>query len=45
VAALLIYEHSLISPRDRSRLDVAFFTMNGVISVSFFAFVLADVLL
>jgi 4-hydroxybenzoate polyprenyltransferase len=41
---LLLYEHSLISPRDRSRLDMAFFTMNGVISVTFFAFVLADVL-
>jgi 4-hydroxybenzoate polyprenyltransferase len=45
VAALLLYEHSLISPTDRSRLDMAFFTMNGVISVTFFAFVLADVLL
>jgi 4-hydroxybenzoate polyprenyltransferase len=44
VAALLIYEHSLISPDDRGRLDTAFFTMNGVISVTFFAFVLADVL-
>jgi 4-hydroxybenzoate polyprenyltransferase len=45
VAALLLYEHSLISPADRSRLNMAFFTMNGVISVTFFAFVLADVLL
>jgi 4-hydroxybenzoate polyprenyltransferase len=44
VAALLVYEHSLISPNDRGRLDMAFFTMNGVISVTFFAFVLADVL-
>ena len=44
VAGLLVYEHSLVSPRDTSRLDAAFFTMNGVISVSFFAFVLADVL-
>jgi 4-hydroxybenzoate polyprenyltransferase len=44
VAALLIYEHSLISPDDRGRLDTAFFTMNGVISVTFFACVLADVL-
>jgi 4-hydroxybenzoate polyprenyltransferase len=44
VAALLLYEHSLISPADQSRLDMAFFTMNGVISVTFFAFVLADVL-
>jgi 4-hydroxybenzoate polyprenyltransferase len=43
VAALLAYEHSLVAPRDWRRLDTAFFTMNGVISVSFFVFVLADV--
>jgi 4-hydroxybenzoate polyprenyltransferase len=45
VAVLLLYEHSLVSPGDRRRLDMAFFTMNGVISVTFFAFVLGDVLL
>jgi 4-hydroxybenzoate polyprenyltransferase len=45
VAGLLLYEHSLVSPRDTSRLDMAFFTMNGVISVTFFLFVLADVVL
>jgi 4-hydroxybenzoate polyprenyltransferase len=45
VGALLLYEHLLVSPQDRSRLDMAFFTMNGVISVTFFGFVLADVLL
>jgi 4-hydroxybenzoate polyprenyltransferase len=44
VAVLLAYEHALVSPRDWRRLDTAFFTMNGVISISFFAFVLADVL-
>ncbi len=44
VAVLLFYEHSLVSPRDWRRLDMAFFTMNGVISVTFFAFVLLDVL-
>jgi len=44
-AGLLLYEHSLVSPSDRRRLDMAFFTMNGVISVTFFAFVLGDVLL
>jgi 4-hydroxybenzoate polyprenyltransferase len=44
VAGLLLYEHSLVSPRDRSRLDMAFFGMNGVISVTFFLFVLADVI-
>ena len=44
VGALLLYEHSLVRPGDLRRLDTAFFTMNGVISVAFFAFVLADVL-
>jgi 4-hydroxybenzoate polyprenyltransferase len=44
VAALLVYEHSLVRPGDLRRLDAAFFTMNGVISVAFFVFVLADVL-
>jgi 4-hydroxybenzoate polyprenyltransferase len=43
VAGLLLYEHSLVSPRDTSRLDMAFFSLNGVISVTFFLFVLADV--
>jgi len=33
VAALLIYEHSLVSPRDLSRLDVAFFNVNGYIAL------------
>jgi 4-hydroxybenzoate polyprenyltransferase len=44
VAALLAYEHSLVGPGDLRRLDQAFFTMNGVISVAFFVFVLFDVL-
>jgi 4-hydroxybenzoate polyprenyltransferase len=44
VGALLLYEHSLVRPGDLRRLDAAFFTMNGVISVAFCAFVLADVL-
>jgi 4-hydroxybenzoate polyprenyltransferase len=44
VGGLLAYEHSLVSPRDWRRLDTAFFTMNGLISIGFFAFVLADVL-
>ena len=43
VAGLLLYEHSLVSPRDTSRLDMAFFTMNGVLSVTFFLCVLGDV--
>jgi 4-hydroxybenzoate polyprenyltransferase len=42
VAALLLYEHLIVSPRDLSRLNAAFFTVNGVLSVVFFAFVLAD---
>jgi 4-hydroxybenzoate polyprenyltransferase len=44
VAALLAYEHSLVRPHDLRRLDAAFFTMNGVISVTFFLFVLGDAL-
>jgi 4-hydroxybenzoate polyprenyltransferase len=42
VAGLLVYEHSLVRPGDLRRLDTAFFTMNGVISVAFFLFVLVD---
>jgi 4-hydroxybenzoate polyprenyltransferase len=45
VGALLAYEHSLVRPNDLRRLDAAFFTVNGVISVVFFLFVLADVTL
>ena len=44
VGLLLLYEHSLVRPGDLRRLDTAFFTMNGVISVAFFLFVLVDVL-
>ena len=44
VAVLLAYEHSLVRPGDLRRLDTAFFTMNGVISVAFCVFVLLDVL-
>lgn len=44
VAALLAYEHALVSPHDLSKLNAAFFTMNGVISVLFFGFVAADLL-
>jgi 4-hydroxybenzoate polyprenyltransferase len=44
VAALLVYEHSLVRPDDLRRLDAAFFTANGVISVAFAAFVIADAL-
>ncbi|MBV9610740.1 MAG: UbiA family prenyltransferase [Acidobacteria bacterium] len=44
VAALIIYEHTLVRADDLSRLNAAFFTMNGVISVVFFLFVAADLL-
>jgi 4-hydroxybenzoate polyprenyltransferase len=44
VAALLLYEHTLVRHDDLSKLDAAFFTMNGVISVVFFVFVAADLL-
>jgi 4-hydroxybenzoate polyprenyltransferase len=44
VAVLLAYEHTLVSPRDLSKLNAAFFTMNGVISIVFFGFVAADLL-
>ncbi len=44
VALLLAYEHSLVSAKDLSRLNAAFFTMNGVISVVFFLFVAGDLL-
>ena len=42
VSALLVYEHLLVRPGDLRRLDAAFFTMNGAISVAFAAFVIAD---
>ena len=41
VAGLLVYEHSLVSPGDLSRLDVAFFNVNGYIAVILFLAVLA----
>jgi 4-hydroxybenzoate polyprenyltransferase len=43
-AALLVYEHAIVRPGDLRRLDAAFFTLNGVISLVFFAFVALDVL-
>ena len=41
-AAILAYEHRLVRPGDLSRLDAAFFTMNGVMSLTVFAFALVD---
>ena len=43
-AALLVYEHSIVRPGDLRRLDAAFFTLNGIISAVFFAFVALEVL-
>jgi 4-hydroxybenzoate polyprenyltransferase len=44
VAGLLVYQHSLVSPRDLSRINAAFFTANGAISILFFVIVLLDVM-
>lgn len=45
IAGLLIYEHSLVKPGDLSKLDFAFFNMNGYISVTVFAVTLIDMLI
>jgi len=45
IVALLVYEHSLVKPHDLSRVNAAFFTMNGYVSVLFFLFWAADILL
>ena len=45
VLMLLVYEHSLVRPNDLSRVNVAFFTLNGYVSVLFFIFWAADILL
>ena len=45
IASLLIYEHSLVKPNDLSRVNAAFITMNGYVSVLFFLFWAADIFL
>ena len=45
IVALLVYEHSLVKPHDLSRVNAAFFTMNGYVSVLFFVFWAADIFL
>jgi len=45
VALLLVYEHSLVKHNDLSRVNAAFFTMNGLISMGFLFFIAADVML
>jgi len=42
VAGLLIYEHSLVRPDDLSKINIAFFNMNGIISIGLMLFVIAD---
>jgi 4-hydroxybenzoate polyprenyltransferase len=45
VVGLLIYEHRLVTPHDLSRVNAAFFTLNGWVSVLFFLFWAADILI
>ena len=45
VAALLLDEHLIVSPKDLSRMNAAFFTLNGIISAVYFVAVAADVLI
>lgn len=44
ISLMIAWEHHLVKPGDLSRLDAAFFNMNGYISVTIFCFTLADVL-
>jgi 4-hydroxybenzoate polyprenyltransferase len=44
ISAILVWEHALVRPSDLSRLDVAFFNLNGYVSVAFFMATLADVI-
>ena len=43
IVALLVYEHSLVKPHDFSKVNAAFFTVNGYVSVLFFLFWAADI--
>ncbi len=43
VAALLLYEHSLVKPKDLSKINTAFFTVNGIISVGLMGITLIDI--
>lgn len=45
VGAIMVYEHSLVSPNDLSRVNVAFFTMNGIISIVMLSFTIGDLLI
>jgi 4-hydroxybenzoate polyprenyltransferase len=43
-AGLIVYEHSLVSPDDISRVNIAFFNVNGIISIGIFAVTLIDLM-
>ncbi|EJL40923.1 4-hydroxybenzoate octaprenyltransferase [Brevibacillus agri] len=43
--AILIYEHTLVKPTDLSKVDVAFFNMNGILSVVMFVFTMIDLVI
>jgi 4-hydroxybenzoate polyprenyltransferase len=45
IGAILVWEHAIVRPNDLSRLDMAFFNLNGWVSVAFFVATLVDVLL
>jgi 4-hydroxybenzoate polyprenyltransferase len=42
VVGMLIYEHSIVKPNDLSRVNAAFFTVNGVVSILMFLAILLD---
>ena len=44
-AGLIIYEHSLVRPDDLSRVNIAFFNVNGIISIGLFLFTILDILI
>lgn len=45
IAAILFYEHWLVAKRGLSHINIAFFTLNGVVSILFFCFTMADILI
>jgi 4-hydroxybenzoate polyprenyltransferase len=44
VAGAFVYEHAIVRPHDLSRLNRAFFTVNGIIGITLFAFALCDLI-
>lgn len=45
VGGIMVYEHSLVSPQDLSKVDIAFFKMNGIISIVLLIFTLGDLII